>query len=71
MDRTQALKDQAKDLQARYGYLAMQMKTLTKEMEAVEILLAAGEREYKDLQDTQARTAAPSVASSDATPGTL
>lgn len=45
------LRQEAKDFQARIGYLTLQVKSARKEMEALERLLEYGEVEFRQLKD--------------------
>ena len=54
-----ALQNKAKDLQARLGYLYLQEKAIRKERSSIETLLAAGEQEFRALQDAPEAPSAP------------
>lgn len=47
------LQDRAKDMQATYGYLALQAKTVAKDMEKLEALIEQGNREFQSVQQTR------------------
>lgn len=47
------LQDKAKDMQATYGYLNLQLKDIQKNLERLEILMDQGGKEFQALQQTE------------------